>query len=65
MIQLTYVDLVMFQVLRATEFQFPDEYKALPIPLLRDFSERMKQRPRIKAFLESDRCMPFTGDSMM
>jgi len=55
----------MFQVLRATEFQFPEDYSSLPIDALRTFAVRMKERPRIKAFLESDRSIQFCGNSMM
>jgi len=59
------VDIAVFQVLRATEFQFPEEYKSLDIPLLRAFKQRMQERPRIRAFLESDRSLEFCGNSMM
>jgi len=64
-LQLTYVDIGVFQVLRATEFQFPEEYKSLDITLLRGFKQRMQERPRIKAFLESERSQQFCGNSMM
>lgn len=64
-LQLTYVDIGVFQVLRATEFQFPEEYKSLDVPLLRGFKQRMQERPRIKAFLESERSQQFCGNSMM
>ncbi len=63
--QITYVDIAVFQALRGTEFQFPDRYAELPIPTLRAFKQRIQERPNIKAFLESDRSMPFCGDSML
>ncbi len=63
--QITYVDIAVYQVLRATEAQFPGEYPNLPFPKLLGFKSRMEARPRIKAYLESSRCMPFTGNSMM
>jgi len=55
----------VYQALRATEFQFPERYSELPIPKLREFKKRMDERPRIKAYLASPRCMPFCGNSMM
>ncbi len=38
---------------------------SLPIPILTAFKQRIQERPNIKAFLESDRSMPFYGDSML
>jgi hypothetical protein len=61
------VDLAMFHVLRATEFQFPEAWKdILPkIPLLKAFMERIRNRPNIQQYLESDRSQKFSGNSMM
>ena len=63
--QITYVDLAVFHALRAVESQFPEDYKTLPIPLLRAFKDRMASRPCIDAFLKSPRSIPFCGNSMM
>ena len=64
-LQITYVDIAVFQALRATESQFPDDYRDLSIPGLRAFKQRIQERPNVKAFLQSDRSLPFTGNSMM
>ncbi|XP_060572023.1 uncharacterized protein LOC132730183 [Ruditapes philippinarum] len=64
--KLTYCDLSLFHILHATEFQFPDTYKAAEyMPLLKAFKERIASRPRLAAYLKSDRWRGFSGDSMM
>lgn len=63
--QVTYVDIAVYQVLRATEAQFPSVYASLPFAKLLAFKSRMDARPRIKAYLESSRCLHFCGNSMM
>ena len=56
----------MYHALRATEAQFPSEYKdeKLLIKKLRAFKDRMDGRERIKKFL-TDESLPFCGNSMM
>ena len=62
----TYVDLTLFHCLRATEAQWPEVWaQADYIPALKTFKERMAARPKMAAYLKSDRCRPFAGDSMM
>ncbi|KAL8574738.1 hypothetical protein ACOMHN_023942 [Nucella lapillus] len=65
--KVTYIDLAMLHVLRATESQFPEAWASFKasIPLLDAFKARMSKRPRLKAYFESDRCLPFSGNSMM
>ena len=63
--KLTYVDIAVFQALRAVEFQFPEEYDKLCTDDLKAFKERMACRPNIAAFLKSPRSIPFCGNSMM
>ena len=63
--QMTYVDIAVFHALHAVESQFPEDYKTLPIPTLREFKDRMASRPRIDAFLKSARAVPFCGNSMI
>ena len=65
--KLTYVDIAIFHILNATEAQFPEDWAKLKpsVPLLAAFHSRMKEIPRIKAYLESDRVKPWAGDSMM
>ncbi|XP_076460332.1 glutathione S-transferase-like [Babylonia areolata] len=63
----TYVDLAVLHVLRATQSQFPEAWEAqkTSIPLLVAFKDRMSERPRLKAYFASSRCLPFSGNSMM
>lgn len=65
--QVTYVDLALLHVLRATEAQFPDAWKSVleSIPLLAAFKTRMEARPRLANYFKSDRWRPFSGNSMM
>lgn len=64
--KLTYVDLGLLHVLRATEAQFPDTWKEADyIPNLKAFKERIETRPNIAAYLKSDRWLGFEGNSMM
>lgn len=62
-VQITYADISVYNILRGAEFQYPEDYKSLPIPNLRAFKERIEKRPNITAYLKSDRCAPFS-DSM-
>ena len=59
------MDLVVFQACRGTEVQFPDVWAAQDVPLLKAFKKRMEERPKIAAYLASDRCAPPYGHSMM
>ena len=64
--KLTYVDLALLHVLRATQSQFPEAWEALTsIPLLKAFLQRLQQTPRLQQYFQSDRCKPFSGNSMM
>ena len=56
----------MLHILRTTESQFPETWECLDyIPLLKAFKERVMARPNLAAYFKSDRCLPFSGDSMM
>ena len=65
--KLTYVDLALLHVLRATAAQFPDFWKdnSGSFPLLVAFKSRLEQRPNLAAYFKSERCLPFSGNSMM
>ncbi|KAI8521308.1 hypothetical protein Bbelb_010620 [Branchiostoma belcheri] len=64
--KLTYVDLGLLHVLRATEAQFPEAWASNDsIPLLKAFKDRLSARPNLAAYFKSDRCIPFEGNSMM
>lgn len=62
---LTYVDLQVMVMLQVTRFQVPDAWEKLDAPLLKAFLDGIEARPRIRAYLDSDRKRPFAGDSFM
>ncbi|XP_052803818.1 glutathione S-transferase P 1-like [Mya arenaria] len=62
---LSYADLGLLHVLRATEAQFPAAWEAEDVPALKAFKKRIEARPKLAAYLTSSRCQPFSGDSMM
>jgi glutathione S-transferase len=57
----SYPDLSAFQVLTGLEYAFPHAMARLArrIPLIRRLRDEVAQRPRISAYLESDRRLPF------
>jgi glutathione S-transferase len=57
----SYVDLSTFQVLAGLEYAFPNAMARLArrIPLLRRLRDEVTQQPRVAAYLESDRRLPF------
>ena len=64
--KLTYVDLGVLHILRATASQFAEKWNELQsVPLLKTFKERMEARPNLAAYFKSSRCRPFEGNSMM
>lgn len=64
--KLTYVDLTLFWVLKATEASYPEAWKkADNVPLLKEFRDRIEKRPNISAYLNSDRFIPLENNSMM
>jgi glutathione S-transferase len=58
---LSYVDLSMFQVLAGLDYAFPQAMAAQSgsIPLLRALCASVAQRPRVAAYLASNRRVPF------
>jgi glutathione S-transferase len=59
--RLTYVDLSLFQIVAGLRYAFPRRMKAFEtdIPGLVGLHDRIATRPNIKAYLESDRRIPF------
>ena len=59
--RLSYADLSLFQIVEGLRYAFPKRMKAFEkeIPCLTDLHDRIAQRPNIKAYLESDRRIPF------
>lgn len=58
---LTYADLSLFQLLEGLAYAFPKGFaqRTASTPLLLALRDRVAQRPRIKAYLASDRRLPF------
>lgn len=63
---LTFVDLSMFQVIAGLHYAFPKMMVRLApqIPGLLALHERVEQRPNIRAYLASDRRIPFNEDGI-
>ena len=57
----TYVDLSLFQIVEGLRYAFPKRMKAFEedIPRLLALHDRVAERPNIKAYLASDRRIPF------
>ena len=62
----TYVDLSLFQIVEGLRYAFPRRMKAFEreIPRLVELRDRVAARPNIKAYLESDRRIPFNEDGI-
>ena len=64
--RLTYVDLSLFQIVEGLRYAFPRNMKAFErkIPELLELHDRVARRPNIKAYLTSDRRIPFNEDGI-
>ena len=64
--RLTYVDLSLFQIVEGLRYAFPKRMKAFErkIPGLIDLRDRVAARPNIKAYLASERRIPFNEDGI-
>jgi glutathione S-transferase len=64
--RITYVDLSLFQIVDGLRYAFPKRMKAFErkIPGLVDLHDRVAARPNIKAYLASDRRIPFNEDGI-
>jgi glutathione S-transferase len=64
--RLTYVDLSLFQIVDGLRYAFPKRMKAFErkIPGLVELHDRVAARPNIKAYLASDRRIPFNEDGI-
>jgi glutathione S-transferase len=59
---LSYVDLSLFQIVEGLRYAFPKRMKRFErkVPLLIALHDRVSQRPRVKAYLSSERRIPFS-----
>jgi glutathione S-transferase len=64
--RVTYVDLSLFQIVAGLRYAFPRRMKAFErkIPGLIDLHDRVAVRPNIKAYLASDRRIPFNEEGI-
>ncbi|HEX9470884.1 MAG TPA: glutathione S-transferase [Bradyrhizobium sp.] len=64
--RLTYADLSLFQIVEGLRYAFPKRMKPFErkIPGLVDLHDRVAARPNIKAYLASDRRIPFNEDGI-
>jgi glutathione S-transferase len=62
----SYVDLAAFQVVEGLRFAFPHTLAMLDpvLPRLIDLPDRIAARPRIAAYLASERRLPFSNDDV-
>lgn len=62
----SYVDLSLFQLMEGHRYAFPRRMKALEprLPRLRTLAEAVRQRPRIAAYLASERRIRFNTDGI-
>jgi glutathione S-transferase len=62
----TYVDLSLFQLVEGLRYAFPNRMAKFQrdIPRLIDLHDSVAVRPNIKAYLESDRRIPFNEDGI-
>jgi glutathione S-transferase len=60
--RLSYVDLSMFQIVEGLRYAFPKRMKRFEkrVPLLVALHDRVAARPRVKAYLASERRIPFS-----
>jgi glutathione S-transferase len=64
--RLTYADLSLFQIVAGLRYAFPKRMKDFEsdIPRLVDLHDRVAARPNIKAYLASERRIPFNEDGI-
>jgi glutathione S-transferase len=64
--RVTYADLSLFQIVEGLRYAFPKRMKAFErrIPGLVGLHDRVAARPNIKAYLASDRRIPFNEDGI-
>ena len=64
--RITYVDLSLFQLVEGFRYAFPKRMKAFEkeIPGLVGLRDRVAARPKIKAYLESERRIPFNDQGI-
>ena len=64
--RVTYADLSLFQIVEGLRYAFPKRMKAFEreIPGLIELRDRVTERPNIKAYLASERRIPFNEEGI-
>lgn len=64
--RLCYADLSLFQIVEGLRYAFPSNMKRFErkVPRLIDLRDRVAARPNVKAYLASDRRIPFNEDGI-
>lgn len=64
--RLCYADLSLFQIVEGLRYAFPNNMKRFErnVPRVIDLHDRVADRPNIKAYLASDRRIPFNEDGI-
>lgn len=64
--RLTYADLSLFQLVEGLSYAFPRAMKRSmkEVPLIAELHERVAERPRIKAYIDSKRRIPFNEEGI-
>jgi glutathione S-transferase len=64
--RITYVDLSLFQIVEGLRYAFPNRMKTFEgdIPGLVELRDRVAARPKIKAYLQSERRIPFNEEGI-
>lgn len=64
--KVTYVDLSLFQIVEGLRYAFPKRMKKFErgIPALVGLRDRVAERPNVKAYLDSDRRIPFNEEGI-
>ncbi|GLI60934.1 hypothetical protein VaNZ11_003170, partial [Volvox africanus] len=58
-------DLAVYHYMTAAEQHYKQYYDAIEAPRAKEHQMRIASRPRIQAYLNSNRCQPWDTDSMM
>ena len=62
--RITYADLSLFQVVEGLMYAFPFSMKRVKAPRVMELQQAVARRPRIRAYLASERRIPFNVEGI-
>ena len=62
--RITYADLSLFQVVEGLIYAFPLTMKGMKAPRVTELQQSVARRPRIRAYLASERRIPFNVEGI-